>query len=56
MPVLFEMLEAETAPQVRAVLGHFFFVYIHPYTDGNGRLGRFLMNLMLASAGRWARA
>jgi fido (protein-threonine AMPylation protein) len=51
MPVLFELLETETAPQVRAVLGHFLFVYIHPYTDGNGRLGRFLMNLMLASAG-----
>lgn len=51
MPVLFELLEAETVPQVRAVLGHFLFVYIHPYTDGNGRLGRFLMNLMLASAG-----
>jgi len=51
MPVLFELLEAEPAPQVRAVLGHFLFVYIHPYMDGNGRLGRFLMNLMLASAG-----
>ena len=51
MPVLFELLEAETAPQVRAVLGHFVFVYIHPYMDGNGRLGRFLMNLMLTSAG-----
>jgi len=51
MPAFFELLETETAPQVRAVLGHFFFVYIHPYMDGNGRLGRFLMNLMLASAG-----
>jgi hypothetical protein len=51
MPVLFELLETEEAPPVRAVLGHFFFVHIHPYRDGNGRLGRFLMNLMLASAG-----
>ena len=51
MPAFFELLEAETAPQVRAVLGHFLFVYIHPYMDGNGRLGRFLMNLMLASGG-----
>jgi hypothetical protein len=51
MPLLFELLEAETQPQVRAVLGHFVFVYIHPYMDGNGRLARFLMNLMLATAG-----
>jgi Fic family protein len=33
------------------VLGHFVFVYIHPYIDGNGRMGRFLMNLMMASGG-----
>jgi len=51
MPILFELLEAEKEPQVRAVLGHFLFVYIHPYMDGNGRLARFLMNLMLATAG-----
>jgi Fic family protein len=36
---------------VRVVLGHFLFVYIHPYMDGNGRIGRFLMNVMLASGG-----
>ncbi len=51
MPVLFELLEREREPQVRAVLGHFAFVYIHPYMDGNGRLARFLMNLMLVPAG-----
>ncbi|MEO8717641.1 MAG: Fic family protein [Burkholderiales bacterium] len=51
MPVLFGLLEAEADARVRAVLGHFFFVYIHPYMDGNGRLGRFLMNLMLVPAG-----
>jgi hypothetical protein len=51
MPALFELLEAETEPSARAVLGPFVFVYIHPYMDGNGRLGRFLMNLMLVSAG-----
>ncbi|WP_306118875.1 MULTISPECIES: Fic family protein [unclassified Roseitalea] len=51
MPVFFEMLEGEDNPAVRIVLGHFIFVYIHPYMDGNGRMGRFLMNVMLASAG-----
>ena len=51
MQVFFEMLENETQPAVRVVLGHFVFVYIHPYMDGNGRMGRFLMNVMLAAGG-----
>ena len=51
MPAFFTLLEDEKEPAVRAVLGHFFFVYIHPYTDGNGRMGRFLMNVMLAGGG-----
>jgi len=51
MPALIELLQEETEPAVSVVLGHFIFVYIHPYMDGNGRLGRFLMNLMLASGG-----
>jgi len=51
MPVLFELLINETEASVRAVLGHFVFVFIHPYDDGNGRIGRFLMNAMLASGG-----
>lgn len=51
MPALFEMLDEEPEACVRAVLGHFVFVFIHPYMDGNGRMGRFLMNAMLASGG-----
>ena len=51
MPTFFELLQQEQQPAVRVVLGHFFFVYIHPYMDGNGRIGRFLMNLMMASGG-----
>ena len=51
MPTLFELLKEEPEPFVRAVLGHFIFVFIHPYMDGNGRMGRFLMNVMLASGG-----
>jgi hypothetical protein len=51
MPALFEFLEAEPNAAARAVLGHFIFVFTHPYMDGNGRIGRFLMNAMLASGG-----
>lgn len=51
MPAYFELLREETDPAVRVALGHFMFVYIHPYMDGNGRMGRFLMNVMLASGG-----
>lgn len=51
MPAFFDLLREEAEPSVRVVLGHFLFVYIHPYMDGNGRMGRFLMNVMLASGG-----
>ncbi len=51
MPVLFDLLKEEKNAAVRIVLGHFIFVYIHPYMDGNGRMCRFLMNLMMASGG-----
>lgn len=51
MAALFDLLEAEPEPSVRAVLGHWMLGYIHPYVDGNGRIARFLMNLMLASGG-----
>lgn len=51
MPVFFDLISKEPEPAVRAVLGHFVFVYIHPYGDGNGRMARFLMNSMLASGG-----
>jgi Fic family protein len=51
MPAFFDLLREEEHPAVRVVLGHFLFVYIHPYMDGNGRIGRFLMNVMLASGG-----
>lgn len=51
MPAFFDLLKEEKEASVRIVLGHFFFVYIHPYMDGNGRIGRFLMNVMCASGG-----
>lgn len=51
METLIKLLKKEDDAGVRAVLGHFVFVFMHPYMDGNGRIGRFLMNVMLASGG-----
>jgi hypothetical protein len=46
MPAFFELLLLEEQPAVRVVLGHFFFVYIHP----NGwQRAKDLMNPMMAS-------
>jgi len=51
LQALFEGLQQEREAIVRAVLGHFLFGFIHPYLDGNGRMARFLMNVMMASGG-----
>lgn len=51
MPMYVELMKSEENALVRAVLGHFFFVYIHPYMDGNGRTARFIMNVMLVTNG-----
>lgn len=51
MEFLFKALKEEPEASVRAILGHYIFVFIHPYMDGNGRIARFLMNAMLASGG-----
>ena len=51
LETLFALLAAEPNAGVRSVLGHFLFVFVHPYPDGNGRIGRFFMNAMLASGG-----
>ena len=34
METFFDLLENEPDAAVRVVLGHFVFVYIHPYSDG----------------------
>jgi hypothetical protein len=49
MDAFWSCMRQEESPVVRAVLGHFVFVFIHPYMDGNGRMARFLMNAMFAS-------
>lgn len=51
MEAFLDCLREEKDPRVRAVLGHFIFTFIHPLPDGNGRTGRFLMNVMMASGG-----
>ena len=51
MPAFFELLREEPQPSVRAVLGHFLFVHVRPYPDGNGRMGRLRMNVTLATGG-----
>jgi hypothetical protein len=51
LDTLFALLAAELSAGVQAVLGHFLFVHIHPYSDGNGRIGRFILNTLLASGG-----
>lgn len=45
---LSNFLHDDSIPRVlKAVWGHIMFESIHPYADGNGRVGRFLVNLIL---------
>ena len=46
-----ERNEGKLHPIEFAALVHQKFVYIHPFVDGNGRVARLLMNLMLLRAG-----
>lgn len=44
-------LKAELHPVEYAAMVHIIFVNIHPFTDGNGRVARLLMNLALLQSG-----
>lgn len=46
-------LNNEKDPIQKAIMGHFKFVSIHPFVDGNGRVGRLLMNLILLQNNLW---
>jgi Fic family protein len=37
-------------PVLIAAIAHFWFIIIHPFDDGNGRMGRAITNMMLARA------
>jgi Fic family protein len=46
-----ELLENENSTAASAILGHFVLVSIHPFSDGNGRTSRFIMNAALVLTG-----
>jgi len=47
----FELICASPLPESRAALAKFVVSEIHPFADGNGRVSRLLMNLILSEAG-----
>lgn len=38
----------QTDPVIKAAIAHFWFIIIHPFDDGNGRIARAISDLMLA--------
>ena len=44
-------IDSELHPLLKARIVHFYFVYVHPFTDGNGRTARTLSYMMLLRTG-----
>lgn len=44
--------DAKIDPVLKAAIAHFWFIIIHPFDDGNGRIARALSDLLLARAER----
>lgn len=43
--------DSELHPVIKACVAHFYFVYVHPFADGNGRTARALSFMMLIQSG-----
>ena len=42
--------EKSLDPVLKAAIAHFWFIIIHPFDDGNGRIGRAISDMLLANA------
>jgi len=51
MTTLMQRISELPSAMAKVILGHLMLVTIHPFPDGNGRVGRFLMNAILLSNG-----
>ncbi len=52
MKLFFDWFNSEMSfdPVLKAAIAHFWFVTIHPFEDGNGRIGRAILDMQLARA------
>ncbi len=52
MKQLFSFIQSsDLHPVLKACIAHFYFVYVHPFNDGNGRTARTLSCMMLLQSG-----